>query len=174
MRALTKLRRGRGACCRDLCGHEATRMRSTLAARPGAANTALAPAGCAQRQRMRKRGGTRAAAAARCAEQRSPTHALCSRSCRTIDQVSRIQRICSCPVQVPLGRQSAVRDTLERKRGSFDANLRALPWLTAGRWFSVRAGNPAVLGARARRPEALRPHLSVSLPLKSPVTMHSS
>jgi hypothetical protein len=26
------------------------------------------------------------------------------------------------------------------------------------------AGNPAVVGIRARRPEALRPHLSVSLP----------
>src|SRR6185295_11625904 len=30
----------------------------------------------------------------------------------------------------------------------------------------VRAGNPAVVGTRARRPEALRPHLSVSLPCK--------
>jgi len=36
--------------------------------------------------------------------------------------------------------------------------------LRRGRWFNVRAGNPAVLGTRALRPEALRPHLSVSLP----------
>ena len=39
---------------------------------------------------------------------------------------------------------------------------------------NVRTGNPAVLGTYALRPEALRPHLSVSLPKNRPVLCSAS
>src|SRR5687767_10965668 len=53
----------------------------------------------------------------------------------------------------------------QRSPGAGSAARERVPWSAAKGSTNVRAGNPAVLGS-ARRPEALRPHLSVSLPLK--------
>ena len=53
----------------------------------------------------------------------------------------------------------------QRSPGAGSVAREPVPWSLEEGSSNVRAGNPAVLGS-ARRPEALRPHLSVSLPLK--------
>jgi len=160
VRGLTKLRRDLGShwgspsCCLEATG------RGALPVPHGWASGQLAFGS--------------AAGARRRATRRARARAASSAAWHVAVHVFWIQRIWLRPVQLSLEMQSALRGTLGHMRGRFDANPCVLPWLRAGRWFSVRAGNPAVLGAHARRPEALRPHLSVSLPLKSPATMHSS
>jgi hypothetical protein len=57
---------------------------------------------------------------------------------------------------------------IDELRGSAEPVIRGALW-HARQWVNVRAGNPAVVDILSRRPEALRPHLSVSLPLKRPL-----